>query len=70
MNKLLKLEVFATNYKIEDGDLSYLLKLKDVNITPFYNHYNLKDKQLPHEEVVINDKGIIKRVRVCSLEKE
>lgn len=68
INELLELEVFVTNYKIEDGDLSYLLNLKDVTIVPFYSHYNLKDKELPHKEVEINDKGIIKRVKLCSLE--
>jgi len=69
IKELVKLESFTTNYKIEDGDLSYLLKLKDVIIIPFYKHYNLKDKDLPHNEVLINDNGVIKKVKLCSLEK-
>jgi len=68
IKELVELESFATNYKIEDGDLSYLLKLKDVIIIPFYKHYNLKDKDLPHKEVLINDNGVIKKVKLCSLE--
>ena len=68
ISELLELEFFVTNYKIEDGDLSYLLNLKDVTIVPFYSHYNLKDEDLPHDEVEINDKGKIKRVKLSSLE--
>ena len=68
IKELVKLESFTTNYKIEDGDLSYLLKLNDVIIIPFYKHYNLKDKDLPHKEVLINDNGVIKKVKLCSLE--
>ena len=69
IKELFELEVFATNYKIEDGDLSQLLKLKDANITAYYKHYNLKDKLLPHENVVIEDNGLIRRVKLSSLEK-
>lgn len=36
---------------------------------PFYKHYNLKDKDLPHKEVWINDNGVVKKVKFNSLEK-
>lgn len=69
INELTELEVFSTNYKIEDGDLTHLLNLKDVLIIPFYRHYNLIDKELPHENVLINDNGVIKKVKASSLEE-
>ena len=68
MKYLVNLESFATNYKIEDGDLTNLLRLKDANITEFYENYNLKDKDLPHINVTVNDSGNIKKVRLDSLE--
>lgn len=67
IDKLNYLENFRTNFKILDGDLKPLLKLKEGIISKFYRNYNLKDKDLPHEEVFINDNGIIKRVKLCSL---
>ena len=38
-----KLKEFMTNYKIEDGDLTPLLKVEKVDILKFYRHYNLKE---------------------------
>ena len=68
ISELISLEEFRTNFKILDGDLKPLLKLKDVIMIHFYKHYNLKDKDLPHQEVWINDSGLIKKVKICSLE--
>lgn len=67
MKSMVKLESFASNYKIEDGKLNALLNLKNVNITAFYNNYNLRDKDLPHTSVLIIDNGIGKRVKFDSL---
>lgn len=68
LEKLMKLESFATDYKILDGDLSYLLNLNDAKITAFYKNYNLRDSDLPHISVAINDNGTVKRVKLDSLE--
>lgn len=68
IKKLTKLEKFSTNYKIVDGDLSYLLCLKDANITEFYSHYNYKDNDLPHTHVVIYYMGKYEKVKLESLE--
>lgn len=68
MKNLSRLETFSTNYKIEDGVLDNLLKLKDANITAFYRHYNLKDRDLPHINVLIDDYGVIRKVKLDSLE--
>ena len=51
-----------------DGDLKPLLKLKDVVVCPFYKNYNLKDKDLPHTMVWIQEGNIGKKVRLDSLE--
>lgn len=67
--ELENLEYFRTSFKISDGNLKPLLKIKDAVICGFHNNYNLEDKDLPHEEVLINDNGVIKRVKLCSLEK-
>ena len=61
------LEYFSTNYKIEDGDLHRLCKIRDANIMAFYRNYNLKDKDLPHEYVFLND-GILRKVKLAELE--
>ena len=61
------LEYFATNYRIEDGDLLHLCKIRDANITAFYSNYNLKDKDLPHEFVLLND-VTIRKVKLSELE--
>ena len=68
MNNLEQLEYFRTNFKIIDGDLKPLLKLKDVVVCPFYKNYNLKDKDLPHTMVWIQESNISKKVRLDSLE--
>lgn len=68
IDSLPKLESFATNYKIEDGNLNWLLRLKDANITAFYRNYNLRDKDLPHISVPLDNNGVVKRVRLDSLE--
>lgn len=62
------LESFASNYKIADGNLSELLNLKDANITSFYKNYNLKDKDLPHTYVLIDDNGVFRKVSLASLD--
>ncbi len=67
VKKLPNLEAFATNYKIENGILEPLLRLKDADITVFYKNYTLKDKDLPHTHVLINDNGIVKRVGLDAL---
>ena len=43
-----QLHTFWSNYNILDGDLSLLLRLKDVDIFPDRKHYNLKNSELPH----------------------
>ena len=68
INNLKRLEYFRTNFKIMDGDLKPLLKLKDVVVCPFYKNYNLKDKDLPHTIVWIQEGNIGKKVRLDSLE--
>jgi len=67
VNGLNKLEQFSTNYRIYDGDLRPLLKLKCVNITEFYKNYNIKDKYLPHKEVLIEENGELRIVDIESL---
>lgn len=37
------LKEFLTDYKIEDGDLTPLLKVDKVDVLKFYRHYNLKE---------------------------
>lgn len=37
------LKEFLTDYKIEDGDLTPLLKVDKVDVLKFYQHYNLKE---------------------------
>ncbi len=69
INELSKLEYFRTSYKILDGNLKPLLKLKDANITAFYKNYNLHDKDLPHTTVIIDENGIGKRVELNSLDQ-
>ena len=68
LEKLMKPESFATDYKILDGDLGYLLNLNDAKITAFYKNYNLRDSDMPHISVTIDDDGIVKRVNLDSLE--
>ena len=68
IKNLEQLEYFRTNFKIMDGDLKPLLKLKDVVVCPFYKNYNLKDKDLPHTIVWIQEGNIGKKVRLDSLE--
>ena len=46
-------EYFMTNYKVLDCNLKPLLRLKDVSILEFYKKYNLKDRDLPHEDVIV-----------------
>lgn len=41
INEMPFLKTFMTDYKIEDGDLTPLLKVKNVDILKFYRHYNL-----------------------------
>lgn len=67
-DNLSKLKTFATDYKIEDGNLQNLLKLEDANIAVFYKNYNLRDKDLPHIDVIINCDGNFKKVKLRSLE--
>jgi len=62
------LEEFRTNFKILDGNLEPLLKLKEVTISRFYRNYNVKDKELPHITVCISDGYVGKRVRLDALE--
>ncbi len=61
------LEEFRTNFRILDGDLKPLLKLKEVAICRFYRNYNLKDKDLPHITVCITEGNFGYRVRLDSL---
>lgn len=61
------LECFATNYRIEDGDLIRLCKIRDANITAFYSNYNRNDRDLPHEFVLLND-VTIKKVKLAELD--
>ena len=68
LSKLLLIDSFSTNYKIEDGNLNNLLKLKDTNITAFYKNYNLGDKDLPHISVLVNIDGKVSRIKLDSLE--
>jgi hypothetical protein len=68
LSKLLLIDSFSTNYKIEDGNLNNLLKLKDTNITAFYKNYNLGDKDLPHISVLVNIDGEVSRIKLDSLE--
>lgn len=68
INKLESLEYFRTNFKILDGNLNPLLKIKDAVICRFYKNYNLVDKDLPHIYVPINIDGKIKKVELDSLE--
>ena len=70
MDNINSLEYFLTNFKILDGNLKPLLKLKDANIIRFYRNYNLKDKDLPHIMVSIQDPRYYcgKEVRLDSLE--
>ncbi len=62
------LKYFRTSFRILDGDLKPLLNLKDVNIGTFYRNYNLKDKDLPHIYVWINDGYYAEKIRLDSLE--
>ena len=64
------LEYFKTCFKILDGNLKPLLKLKEADILIFYRNYNLKDKDLPHIMVSIADPRYYcgKSVRLDSLE--
>jgi hypothetical protein len=64
------LETFKTEFKILDGNLKPLLKLKEADILRFYRNYNLKDKDLPHIMVSIEDPRYYcgKEVRLDSLE--
>ena len=48
INYLPNLHTFWSNYNVLDGDLSLLLRLKDVDIFPDRKHYNLKNSDLPH----------------------
>ena len=41
IQRLKELKDFMTDYKIEDGDLTPLLKVNNVEILKFYKHYNL-----------------------------
>lgn len=68
INNLEQLEYFRTNFKIMDGDLKPLLKLKDAVVCKFYKNYNLNDKELPHTMVWIEEGNIGKKVRLDSLE--
>ncbi len=45
-----------------------MLRLKDANITAFYKNYNLRDKDLPHIDVVVWENGIGKKVKSDSFE--
>ena len=68
LERLRELEVFETNYKIENGNLHPLLRLKEANITAFYPNYSLRDKELPHISVPIYLNGTIQRVELEQLE--
>jgi hypothetical protein len=68
INNLEQLKYFRTNFKIIDGDLKPLLKIKDAHICRFYKNYNLKDKDLPHLKVFIKEGNKISYVELDSLE--
>lgn len=44
------LQRFMTDYRIEDKDLTPLLKLKEATILRFYKDYNVQENALPHIE--------------------
>ena len=68
INELENLEYFRTSFKILDGNLNPLLKIKDAVICNFYKNYNLEDKDLPHIYVSIDIDGKVKKVKLESLE--
>lgn len=68
INNLNCLEEFRTSFRILNGDLKPLLKLKEVIISKFYRNYNLKDKDLPHATVTITEGNYGYRVKLDSLE--
>lgn len=43
INDMPRLIEFMTDYKIQDGDLTPLLKINEVDILKFYKHYNLRE---------------------------
>lgn len=64
INNMKNLKKFKTSYKIIDGDLKPLLRLKDVSILRFFKNYNLSDKELPHEYVIFDDGKSQKLIKV------
>ena len=69
INNLDELEYFSTTFKILDGNLKPLLKIKDATICNYYRNYNLKDKELPHEEVLLDENGEVNIVKLSELPK-
>lgn len=49
---LKKLKKFETDYIIKDGDLIPLMNLNDTCILTWKKYYNVRDKDLPHENVL------------------
>lgn len=46
------LKKFDTDYIIKDGNLTPLMKLDDTSILTWKKYYNLKDRDLPHKDVL------------------
>lgn len=49
---LKKLKRFETDYIIKDGDLMPLMNLNDTSILSWKKYYNVRDKDLPHKNVL------------------
>lgn len=64
---LKKLKKFETDYIIKDGDLIPLMNLNDTCILTWKKYYNVKDKDLPHENVLFridnNHNFIIRKLK-------
>lgn len=69
LDELKKLKYFMTSHRINDGNLIPLLRLKDASILKFYRNYNIADKDLPHEYVIVNRHGNSQYVKLADLEK-
>ncbi len=62
-----KLKKFETDYLIKDGDLIPLMNLNDTCILTWKKYYNVRDKDLPHENVLYrldnNHNFVIKKLK-------
>lgn len=73
IKNLKKLKIFQTDYIIKDGNLTPLMNLTDTSILTWKKYYNVRDKDLPHENVIYrigNHNSIMKKLTEIENGKE